>query len=625
MSSVENLITEEQIGPEKAAKLEQLQPGTCCEHKSWGYGVVKELDVLEGTITIDFEKKPQHKLDVLFALDSLQILPNEHIFCRRKNEPEKLQQLATEQPLELLRIVVDSLGRRATADIIQSILTPFPIPTESWRKWWENVRKLARTDGRFTFPNSKTSPITYADNKKTPTEILKAANQFKHIDHALDLLNELLKNHSEIIKNKQEALTLLQKVEELLSQLPSSTKARQDILRLALARDELAEKLAVEPKPHVQTSELIKSLETQIPQVIHTLPSDQQRRMLKMIQQQFPSTWQNWLISFLRNASSRLLTSLREHMASQDLVADFDRALLHAVRELSVSSETLIWIIKNRKYASKQLINPQLFVALLAAIERDQIGENRSNRLRDLVISDKHLITDLLQDADVSDIRDIARQLILSSVFNDMDKRSLLARIIKKFPEVESFISTTLHKTKETQTEKYSDNSLTASEGKLIVSWKSLQRRKAELDELINKKIPANVKEIAIARSYGDLRENAEYKFAKEQQALLARRRAELEADLLRAEGTDFSNPDTSCCSIGTTITLSAADGTYTYSILGAWDTDPKRNYLSYLTPAARAILGKRVGETVEFPREDGTSILMKIEKIEPFTGELPD
>jgi hypothetical protein len=93
-----------------------------------------------------------------------------------------------------------------------------------------------------------------------------------------------------------------------------------------------------------------------------------------------------------------------------------------------------------------------------------------------------------------------------------MDKRSLLARIVKSYPAVQSLIS----------------GEQTKQESNLLVSWESLEKRKNEYHELVQKKIPANSKEIALARSYGDLRENHEYKAAKEMQKLLMRRKGEL-------------------------------------------------------------------------------------------------
>ena len=154
----------------------------------------------------------------------------------------------------------------------------------------------------------------------------------------------------------------------------------------------------------------------------------------------------------------------------------------------------------------------------------------------------------------------------------------------------------------------------------LIVSWESLEKRKAELDELVNKKIPENIKEISIARSYGDLRENFEFKAAKEMQRVLSRRRAEMERDLGLARGTDFANPDTQIVSIGTTVTIQEInDGRLdVYSIMGAWDSDPKAGIISYKAGIAQALLGHKVGEKLEVPTEHGDRVaeIIKIEAV---------
>src|SRR5215475_6679621 len=136
-----------------------------------------------------------------------------------------------------------------------------------------------------------------------------------------------------------------------------------------------------------------------------------------------------------------------------------------------------------------------------------------------------------------------------------MDKRSLLARIVKSYPAIQSLIS----------------GDQTKQESHLIVSWESLERRKNEYHELVEKKIPANSKEIAIARSYGDLRENHEYKAAKEMQKLLMKQKAELEVQLVRARGTDFSNPRLEAASIGAIVQAMdlGADHHEIYAILG--------------------------------------------------------
>jgi transcription elongation GreA/GreB family factor len=138
-----------------------------------------------------------------------------------------------------------------------------------------------------------------------------------------------------------------------------------------------------------------------------------------------------------------------------------------------------------------------------------------------------------------------------------------------------------------------------------------------EYQDLVHKKIPANSKEIAIARSYGDLRENHEYKAAKEMHKLLMRRKSELEDQLVRARGSDFANPATDVASIGTRaeVTDLQTQQRESYTILGAWDFDAEKHIISYLSPIAQAMLGHKPGEEVEFEM-DGVRKHYRIESI---------
>src|SRR5207245_9630976 len=187
------------------------------------------------------------------------------------------------------------------------------------------------------------------------------------------------------------------------------------------------------------------------------------------------------------------------------------------------------------------------------------------------------------------------RRLQLSPLFDELTKRSLLARIVKVYPELESMI--------------------TGVEGPekaaaLIVSWSSLEKRKAEYEELVKVKIPENSKEIALARSYGDLSENFEFKAAKQMQSVLMRRKADLEQMLHSARGTSFENADTSRVSIGTIVTLRNVETNKeeTYTILGAWDGDPDRHIISYQTAIGQALLGHEIGKHISLNTEHGAA-----------------
>jgi len=246
---------------------------------------------------------------------------------------------------------------------------------------------------------------------------------------------------------------------------------------------------------------------------------------------------------------------------------------------------------------------------MLTAMERDQFNEKKSNRLRDYILDDQGLLVELIGSADLEVIKDLTRALQLSPCFDDMDKRSLLARIVKSYPAIQSLIT----------------GDTSRQDQSFVVSWDSLARRKDEYAELVQKKIPANSKEIAIARSYGDLRENHEYKAAKEMQKILMRRKSELESQIVRARGSDFANPRTDVVSIGTRVRLTdlATNQPETYTILGAWDSDPEKQVMSYLAPVAQKLLNRKVGEELEIDGEHGMK-RVRVESIEPAQVSAP-
>ena len=213
-------------------------------------------------------------------------------------------------------------------------------------------------------------------------------------------------------------------------------------------------------------------------------------------------------------------------------------------------------------------------------------GPRRSLRVQNLLMEDRELIGDLLEGVDINDARNFGRKLLQSPAFPELDRKSLMARVIKVHPETQDLVLGQTGPVKET----------------FIVSAESLDKRKAEYEDLVNNRIPQNIKDTAVARSYGDLRENFEYKAAKQMQAVLQRRREELERDLSNAQVTDFKGADTATVNIGTIATLTGDDGSeVVFTILGAWDSDPEKKILSYLSEIGQALVGSAVGEEVEF------------------------
>jgi transcription elongation GreA/GreB family factor len=119
------------------------------------------------------------------------------------------------------------------------------------------------------------------------------------------------------------------------------------------------------------------------------------------------------------------------------------------------------------------------------------------------------------------------------------------------------------------------------------------------------------------------LRENHEYKAAKEMQKVLLRQKDELEAALTRARGQDFAGARTDVVGPGTVVTVTdvSTGAAETFTILGAWDSDPDQGVISYLTPVAIALVNRKVGDEVEFELH-GNKHRHRIDKIEAWKTE---
>jgi transcription elongation GreA/GreB family factor len=336
--------------------------------------------------------------------------------------------------------------------------------------------------------------------------------------------------------------------------------------------------------------------------LMEEFPAVKHRRALESFKASKPDNWSDILLNSLNSVTARLCKEFATMLIQEGKMAALKETVARLVSQHTASSELLLWLAKERSDSFADILGPEVFRAMLTAMERDQFNEKRSNRLREFIVDDQELLPELTAAADIDIVKDLTRALQLSPVFDDMDKRSLLARIVKTHPSVQSLIS----------------GEQTKQEANLQVSWESLERRREEYQELVQKKIPANSKEIAIARSYGDLRENHEYKAAKEMQKVLMRRKDEIEAQLDRARGNDFANPRTDIVSIGTVVhatNLNVGQGE-TFTVLGAWDSDPDQGVISYLSPVAQSLFNRKVGDEVEFELE-GVKRRYRIERIE--------
>ncbi len=593
-AELQKLVDSGKLTAANAEQLDQLKPGSFCLHKSWGFGRVADWNLLLNQILIDFEKKKAHPMQLQYAAENLTPIPAEHFLAQKATDLSALKSQLKDNAADVMRNILQSLGGKATQAQISGWLLGDVFSEPEFKRWWESTKKLLKKEGHFLIPTKKNDPIELRDAPVSRAdELLTFFNQTRQPKEQAAALDQIIKLHHEFTEPEKQLQPLLDAIEETARRNQRLNPAMA--FELLIGRDDLLQR---EPKlrsanPDFTIERLIVEEEPRLADILPKLPSAKERRVLHVLPAALGERWTQRALQLMQGSNARLVSSMPKVFAEAGKLDGLRAALERSLREHSATSEMLYWLCKNRA-EWPELINPELLSAVLSACERDQHNESnsRSTRLRDLLLSDRSLIPDIFAGAELGLARDAMRRLLLSPVFDELTKRSLMARIIKLYPDLQSLVSGE-------QPEEKSEA--------LVVSWSSLQKRKGELEELVNKKIPENSKEIGVARSYGDLRENFEFKAAKEMQAVLMRRKSELERDLHRARGTTFESPDLSQVSIGTIVTLreTNTNAEETYTILGAWDGDPDRAVISYQTAIGKALLGRRVGEIVELNSEN--------------------
>lgn len=588
--------------------LVELTDSGFCMHRSWGFGRIRTVDTVFGRFTIDFPGKKGHGMDLAFSVDALKPIPKNHILALKASEPDKLKQLAATSHLELVKVVLNSYDGKATIDQIQQMLVPDVI-SEDWKKWWEAARHELKQDGHFLIPIKKSEPILYQSSEVSLHDrLLESFRSAKGLKARLAVANEAAKSVDDLTDVESLAVEM---ISTLNKEIPSHQRTKPAVaLEAIFARDDVRAVAKLPLEEGELTAASIWGQEIIFAEVLEALPAAKQRRAIESFKEAKHETWQEAALLSLNVVSSRLCKELALALINADCMEDLKETLARLISQHSASSEALLWLGKERNDAFADILGPEVFRAMISAMERDQFNEKRSNRLRDFIMSDQRLLSDLTAAADLDVIRDVTRGLQLSTIFDDMDKRSLLARLVKSHPSIQSLIS---------------GEQSSKQDNALIVSWESLEGKRNDYATLVQKKIPENSKEIAVARSYGDLRENHEYKAAKEMQKILMRRKEELESELTRARGTDFANPRTDQVSVGTVVHATEVESNKQekFTILGAWDSDPEKGIISYLSPVAQAILNKAAGEQVEFDVY-GEKHHHRIDKIEAFNVASP-
>jgi transcription elongation GreA/GreB family factor len=585
---VAKLVEAGRIPKPVGERLSQLAPGNFCLHKSFGAGKVIDWDLPGKRVVIDFEKSTAQGMELQFAIQKTEWIAADDFRARKIAQLEELRSLSKSDPAGMVVHLLECHGGSMTADALERELSGTVIPAADFKKWWDATKKTLREKRLAAVPQKRSDAIQLRTAGQSPAQTLlaefEAARDIKGMIKALEAIA------ADIAAFDQDSDAL----KRLLSDIDEGAKkaARVQLgqaLQLVAARDEV-----IDSSPSLSLGDsavrlsdlLVASDPVKLADEAGALPTARQRAVYEAFPNAFGAEWVEKIVRVFDRVGARGVTEIARILQERAELPALVNHLRSAITRRALGSDALIWVCRERRNSSTEVFSPDVGAAILNLLENDHLsdGPRKTSRLQSLLGDDKSLLTDLVGIMDVNEARNFARRLLDCPVFGELEKKSLMARIIKARPETAELVSGGNQRREEA----------------LLVSWESLEKKKAELDELVRVRIPQNTKDISIARSYGDLRENFEYKSAKDLQKYLSHRRGELERDIHRARGTDFKGADASKVNIGTVVSLTDPAGAgHEMTVLGAWDSDPEKKTVSYLSEVGKALVGRAPGDEV--------------------------
>ena len=595
--------------------LESMNPGTYCIHRSWGFGLIAGFDEDRGMILIDFEddERTSHAMDPVFCIDKLELLPEESILTQHRKNTEEIEKLAKKEPAELIiKMLEQGVDGCLSGREIERILG-YMFGSAKAKRWWTATKKVLIKDPRIAVPNKKSEPYVLRDEPVKPEqEILQDFFEEKRSYEKIVLAERLFDLASEKEDLQADLPQVLADLTVAIMEAKNLSQADRLYgiwVRNNLARDVEEDVEKLEPT----SASILKECEDDLPALADLMPAKFHSRFLDLVARTYPDNWKEIVLNLLQNTLVKFSGECAHFLIDREESKLLIKSLNTCLDEQSLKAPVLLWMLKFRGLAKFKdllgdMINPRLLTAVFSAIDYESLKNATSRRipLAEILSDDRELLSDILGKGSEENAKDLAQALMLNPGFEDLTKRSLLARFIKKFPKIQSLL--------DRESPRDSSGSASSSvDDTLIVSKESYDRKLADLDVLTKEKIPANSLAIETAREHGDLKENAEYHMAKDDQKVLLARQAELQADLMRAKATDFTEAPSDSVGIGTIVDLkdSVSGNKMKYTLLGAWDGDPENNILSYLTPLAQKILGKKVGEKVQIDIEGNEQSLV--------------
>lgn len=590
---------------ESLARLEKLiafVPGTRVLNAAWGLGEVKRLDYFYRKITVDFKARKGHQLTFDAACEMLVIAPEDHILVTAAADPVRVEAMIKEQPGEFAKAMLKSFGDMPVTRLEEECARHGFVKSANWKQFWDHARTDLKKDRLVEIPVRKAEPIhlkasaeTYGDSWFT------AFSQMKDPKSILSAIKEL--EGTDRMKSLDEAARA--KFSDRLEFALKGARGVDDALyaRLAFCVDALKLEAPSTSKCRNYLWEGDRYLAA-----ARTLPARDIGSLVVFMTAENREETKHRLFEAIPKMNFTLLVETLKFFSSD---ADCEEAVAALLNEPHPPATLVTCILARYDDFRRWSKLPPLVAILQHAIalgEGRQTGETlRMQNVIRRLFADKSWLEDTFSRLGRNEKIQVFERFQASTAWSPATHRTITVRMTKLDPALASHVV------------KHAEKKSVAR----VTSQRSYNEKKAAYERLVTVDMPENTRRIEFARGYGDLSENAEYQYAKDEQRALLQKQSLMQKDLDEVSATLFDNVETDEVRMGTIAILSSDGGEKRFVVLGEWDNEPSLGIISSGTRLAANLLGKKPGDAVELTDADGNAVAAKVERVESLTDEL--
>lgn len=323
----------------------KFDTGVYVYHYSWGTGKITE--VTREYIQVDFPDNPDHRMSFDMALNTLQVLPPDHIKVKKRYEFEKIKKIAEEEPVKFIELAVKSYpGMQISIDNLKDEITENIIPVKDWMKWWNKVKKELKTTPNFKFIDSERK-IKYIESEKSFGEIiLNNFNKAEDFFEKIKIAYELIEND---IHRKVDAGVYQHITDWFIKELNSNLKIKPEFSYIScIVINKLMHaypEISVE-NLNVNAEDIINSVSS-IPQLFKHVDIAEYQKILVQDIVKYRKDWDKILYEIMLSESSRMFDYIYDifiQKGKEDLINSLIEDTINNYRKYP---ELFLWIAKN--------------------------------------------------------------------------------------------------------------------------------------------------------------------------------------------------------------------------------------------------------------------------------------